>query len=426
MTVVCFLLAVMTHTPPAEDELRVVVDRWIAQLESPVLAERRRAERELLDLGPSILRWLPPRELLPGPASRDAVQRLRIQLQQQAARESARPSRVRLGGAHSLEAFAAEVTRQTGNSLRLAADLPESATSALEWTLENATFWEAVDAMSERWDVAVAPLPERNGLMVTKRTGDRSEKSVCRAGVLRAEVASVSRQSVEGDASRVLVRMEGALAFEPRLRPLFVHFRAGDFTAETKGKPLAAWNPQARYELPTAGGTTVRWDFVAPAEEEVATVSLRGKLLVQLAAATEAIRFDRLTARTEVLRRRGGVTVRLHESRFTEEDDGVRTATVRITVSYDAGGPAFESHRTWVYHNAAWLEDAGRRYPVGDFDALLQTDGSVQLEYRFRNVPAAESLAFVYEAPTLLLDVPFEVEFRDLTVRGREAKVPRP
>src|SRR5262249_22720000 len=102
---------------------------------------------------------------------------------------------------------------------------------------------------------------------------------------------------------------------------------------------------------------------------------------------------------------------------FAEAESGKQSASVKITVSYETGGPAFESHRTWVYHNAAWLEDGERRVPFSDFDTLLQGDGSVQLEYHFSDLPRRDGLKFVYEAPTLLLDVPFDLEFSDVQVQ---------
>ena len=111
-----------------------------------------------------------------------------------------------------------------------------------------------------------------------------------------------------------------------------------------------------------------------------------------------------------------GFTGRIHRRPGLGPDAG-QSARLRVTVSYDTGGPAFESHRTWVYHNAAWIEADKERLPLTDFDALLQTDGSVQLEYRFSGLPRNKKLRFVYEAPTLLLDVPFDLAFEKVAVQ---------
>ena len=426
MTIVAILLALLSQgtESPADDggdEVRADVERWVEQLESPSLSKRVQAERELLDLGPKILPLLPANELLPGPASREAVRNLRNRLQRRLATDSARPSRVSLSGDFPLEELLAEIKQQTGNPLRLADDLPESVKRSRTWTFDDVPFWEAIDEIDTVLNLKFVTSPETNELALTPRGPDEPKFPVSRNGVLRVELKETAEHPVAGDPKHKLIRIQAELDFEPRLRPLFVHFSAGDFSAsEPEGESIKPWNPTARYELPMAGAsrrTTVRWDFVTLADKVPKTVSFRGKLLVQLAAATEPIRFERLTTRKEVLRRRGGVSVRLLEARFEAAEDGKPSATVRITVSYDTGGPAFESHRTWVYHNAAWMEDDRRRYPLTDFDTLLQSNGSVQLEYRFQDLPPAETLKFVYEAPTLLLDVPFELEFRDVAVK---------
>ena len=53
--------------------------------------------------------------------------------------------------------------------------------------------------------------------------------------------------------------------------------------------------------------------------------------------------------------------------------------TVQIAVSYETGGPAFESHRTWIYHNRVYLETkTGTRIERSkSFTTELQADGGV-------------------------------------------------
>lgn len=422
MTIVSLLLAMLISAAPADaerDPVRDAVAKWIQQLESPALADRRQAERELLDLGPKILPLLPPQDLLPGPASREAAKRLRIALQRRLAVDSARPSRVTLAGEFALPKVLAEITRQTNNRLRLADHLPENSLSRRTWNFADVTFWDAIDALCDKTNLAPTMAPDSDAVLLIEAPPNANPPRVQRIGVLRLALADVSRQPIKGNSEQELIRIQGDLLFEPRLRPLFVHFQAGDFSAKADGeKILPAWNPKARYELPMAGAsrrTHVTWDFVARTADAVEELSLHGKLLVQLAAAAEPIAFD-LPAKQELLRRRGGVSVRLFPTEFAGSKDDTRDATVKISVSYETGGPAFESHRTWVYHNAVWIEAGEKRLPFADFETLMQVDGGVQLEYRFKNLPAAGPLKFVYEAPTLMLDVPFEVEIRHVTV----------
>ncbi|MGH7202381.1 MAG: hypothetical protein ACREJB_17380, partial [Planctomycetaceae bacterium] len=85
------------------------------------------------------------------------------------------------------------------------------------------------------------------------------------------------------------------------------------------------------------------------------------------------------------------------------------SARVRLAVSYDAGGPAFESHRTWIYHNEAYLEDAGGESvpPAGPLRTSLEGDGAVAVEYEFRPLPSPlDQYRLVYVAPTLIVETP--------------------
>lgn len=423
MTIVSLLLAMLISAAPPDverDPVRDAVAKWIQQLESPALADRRQAERELLDLGPKILPLLPPLDLLPGPASREAAKRLRIALQRRLAVDSARPSRVTLAGEFALPELLAEITRQTNNGLRLADDLPLETLTKRSWNFEHVTFWDAIDEICRQTNLSPTTAPDTDAALLSGVPPNSASPRAQRIGVLRLALTDVSRQPIQGDSERELIRIQGDLLFEPRLRPLFVHFQAGDFSAKADGEHvLPAWNPKARYELPMAGAsrrTHVTWDFVARTDDAVENVAFHGKLLVQLAAATEPIAFD-LPAKQELLRRRGGVSVRLFPMELAASQDNSRETTVKITVSYETGGPAFESHRTWVYHNAAWIQAGEKRLPFADFETLMQVDGGVQLEYRFKNLPATGPLKFVYEAPTLMLDVPFEVEFSRVEVQ---------
>ncbi len=426
MTVVGLLLVLQISAAPPDtatgDPVRETVIQWILQLEAPSLAERSRAERELLDLGPKILPLLPPRDLLSGSASRAAVQRLRIQLQRQLASDSVRPSRVSLSGEFTLTELLTEIAKQSSNPLRLSDSAAPLANDRRRWELEHVTFWEAVDTICRNSGTSsLIPImfPESDAVWLTLLAQPTARPVVIHAGVLRVSIVEAKRQSIVGDPNHRLLRVRGELMFEPRLRPLFVHFKAGDFSARPEESAvLPAWNPSARYELPMAGAsrrTQVTWDFRTPAEIDWSCFQLDGKLLVQLAAATELIDFE-LPAGQEVLRRRGGVSVRLFPTELSPNAAGGRDGTVKISVSYETGGPAFESHRTWVYHNAAWIEHGEKRIPFTDFETLQQVDGGVELEYRFQNLPADGSLRFVYEAPTLLLDVPFEVKLEEVRV----------
>jgi hypothetical protein len=195
-----------------------------------------------------------------------------------------------------------------------------------------------------------------------------------------------------------------------------------DITAEAPelGR-LAPFNPEASVELPLGmrgGAIDLQCDFLVSRSAEFDDLDLRGQFSVLTAAGAEAFDFDDLTSPAGTALRRGGVTVKLLGAAFEGPADA-RSLRVRLLASYDTGGPAFESHRSWMYHNLAWLvESESRRIaPSGPITMLLQTDGALLLEYDFEQLQAAASqYSFHYVAPTLFVDAPIEFEIADVPV----------
>ena len=183
---------------------------------------------------------------------------------------------------------------------------------------------------------------------------------------------------------------------------------------------LEPFNPEASYELPLGEGSErveVRLDYRVPADAEISQAALQGRMMMLVAAGSEEIAFSDPFGSKGVAKRRGGVTVTLEEASFRETNGG--EAAVEVAVSYDTGGPAFESHRTWIFHNQAWLQapDRTRVEPRPDFATRRQTDGAVVLTSKFENLQHdAGEYTFAYVAPTLLINVPVEIDLAKIPV----------
>ncbi len=98
------------------------------------------------------------------------------------------------------------------------------------------------------------------------------------------------------------------------------------------------------------------------------------------------------------------------------ETDDTQTATIRIAVNYNRGGPEFESHRAWLLHNDAWLETAaGQRVTRESIsDPTFHANGAVGMSYRFGPFSKPwNSDTFVYSVPALIIDLPvrFSLDF---------------
>ena len=445
LTVVLSLLAFaaagrceMQAQPPVESPstLRATIDDLLRELEASALADRTRAERKLLDLGPDVLPLLPAPELTPNASVREAVRRVRVQLERRAARESALASRITLSGEMTVAELLSQFMKQTRNRVELSDKARDAGTTSLTINFDDRPFWECLDEVCERLKLRAEFDAQRTSLTLVPRTlSDPVELAVQRSGPFRLAIHSAEIRPVVGVSDRQLLRVAGRIAVEPRLRPLFLHFATAEIKGSVaEGKSLAPWNPAARYEHPVSDAgreVPVQFDYLLPrtADSNDKTtptkINLSGRIGLQLAAGTERIVFDKTSQTPGASRRRGGVTVRLREVKFeplaaadTKPTDPLR-AEIGVAVSYDTGGPAFESHRTWMFHNAVYLEtEAGRRIDFTEYDTNQQADGAVAVGYRWDKLPApATQYKFVYEAPTLILDLPLDVKLEGIKIK---------
>jgi hypothetical protein len=160
--------------------------------------------------------------------------------------------------------------------------------------------------------------------------------------------------------------------------------------------------------------------FGARENDPPGPLTINGRLSVHVAAAPAEVRFDDLSGKRVIYLRRGGVSVSLKRSKLSADAGGNRMLTARLAIAYDTGGPEFESHRTWIYHNDVRLESPdGTAYaPDGGFDVTQQSNGGVEVDYRFSGLPdrVLREWQLIYVAPTLLIDVPVELTFENVPV----------
>lgn len=408
--------------------LRHQVESLISSLDAPTLAERSRAERDLLDVGPAALPFLPAPELTRSQATRESVKRIRLQLERRAARESALASHITLEGKHTVAEILRELTRQTRNRVELDPDTPRLAEQTLPVAWNQQPFWDAIDELQAALKLNAVLEPGQSRVLLVANPPSPADLAVLNRGPFRLTIRSAQVRPIIGQPDRLLVRLNGFVSVEPRIRPLFVHFAA----AEVMATGLEPWNSAASYELPVADAgrqAPLQFDFVMPADkgQKPSQIRLNGRIFVQLAASTERIVFDHTALESGTIRRRGGVSVRLRDVEFEGPPEGPQRAAIQVLVGYDTGGPAFESHRTWMFHNAAYLEVRGtaaaRRIDFTDYDTSLQSQGAIGVDYRWERLdPPYTQYQFVYEAPTLILDQPLEFTVESLRLPAARAE----
>jgi hypothetical protein len=391
----------------APAEQRTLVLRLVEQLAAPKLADRQEAARQLESLGPDILPLLPDSTSVSATAVRDAIDQLRPRLERRLAEESTRATTVTVTGPMTLAELTTQLSDQTGNAFDIQPQFEESTVYPVEWKM--VPYWTAVGDLEQRTNRRLMwrSVDERFALVPVT-----SDKDLARSvsGPFRIVVHKVEPRQTD---ETTLLRFHCGLQAEPRLQPLFVQWPLRSWELVTKGTRQPAWNPDAVYELPfNEGRREVALAINFPATiEPPAAWTLTGKCIVHLAAGREPLVFSGSQLRRGATVRRGGVTAQIRSAKFDPADSDQLAATVRVFVNYDRGGPVFESHRLGLFHRSAWLEsDAGQRVSYARLEIIAEADGGLAVEYQFPALkPPATSYRFVYEAPTLLLEVPVEV-----------------
>ncbi|MCH9789584.1 MAG: hypothetical protein K0U82_02105, partial [Planctomycetes bacterium] len=207
---------------------------------------------------------------------------------------------------------------------------------------------------------------------------------------------------------------------EPRLRPLFLSYAADKIKATGDSHlNLPAFNRYAKYEIPLGEGgqdlkITMQW--IRDSQQRIKTIQIQGRLKMELAAETLPITFDDLFQSQGAIRRRGNITVELVKAE-KKELDSTQNLNIRISLSYDYGGPAFESHRTWIYHNRAYLQNPqGKKYWLnGSSQTTLESAGKISVLYQFTDLPLKQDrYQLTYLAPTLITAAPIEFRFEKI------------
>ena len=415
--------------PPARvspEQLGGEVNRLIRELRSPQKLTRDRAERMLLSLGPGALSWFPAENDLEPAGVRVAVARVRQSLEQDLANEATRPTRLELKGRHSIADWAVEITRQTANRILVDELTTEEQGRQVTCQRPPGDFWPEFETWVQLAGLAWQHDAGQVALRLVPADPNRpAPLQVSHVGAHRIALETAAWRPRDGQSP--LLRLRLLVVSEPRLRHLLFQWREVDQVVHpvgaAEGEDFPLFSPEGRFELPPAGGHAhVQLDVIPPVSLPAGKWQWRGDLRTTVVPLNLPARFDSLNHLVEsgsaerLQRRRGGVLITLEEVMLRPETDDTQTATIRIAVNYNRGGPEFESHRAWLLHNDAWLETAaGQRVTRESIsDPTFHANGAVGMSYRFGPFSKPwNSDTFVYSVPALIIDLPvrFSLDF---------------
>lgn len=413
-----------------QEQVKQQISELIQKLDSNQRLVRQQAELQLAALGKPVLSLLPPPELVSSNSAREALKRVRLKIEQQAARDSLKASTINLSGKYSLKQILNAISEQTGNQVDSSQLSDKVLNNQIQIHFKKTSFWQAIDDLTRTLPLAFQ-INGSNGhlqldpLSEASQLPSKENSPIYYDGPFRIEVASIERRTLLGTTDRELLRVTFQIQVEPRLRPLFLSYSSRELQAESdRNIKLPPFNPEAKYELPLGeGGKNLKFtmQWIMDSSQRPDSVQVQGNLKMELAAETLPITFDHLSRSQGAIRRRGNISVELVEAEAIELAS-TQNLNVRIALSYDYGGPAFESHRTWIYHNRAYLQTPqGKQYSLnGSSQTTLESAGKFGVLYRFTDLPQKQTdFQFTYLAPTLITSAPIQFRFEKLKMPAK-------
>lgn len=336
--------------------------------------------------------------------------------EKEAARKAGTASTVTRSGSVSPSELTQLFQTQTGQSVRFAKGLHDSAL-AVNW--KDTPFWTAVGEL-ELAAGAIATGDRADQALVLRPRSDDANPSVARSGPCRVEIVRHTLRPNLVDPSQAILQVRWRVRTEPRLRPLYVVVADADCSLTDGQKTFPPLSPDARRDIPGDRWEGSELDTAFEVPKDIPTANLAVTLAgeVKVAAIPLLLTFTDLDRPNPAVQQRGAATGKLGNLLFLKD---ARSFGFELTLNYDRGGPEFESHRLWIYQNAAWLEHktTGQRIrpSVAEFKETTRTGGVLGFGFDdFEGQPA--DYRFVYEAPSLIIGVPFRVDQLTLVKAG--------
>lgn len=390
-----------------------VVEQWVDQLDDDSLALRREASRSLIELGPKVLRFLPPNRPTDSPERSEALIRIRREVEVVVANQLKNPSSVTLQGQMTLWEALQAIEEQTGNSFGQL----DIETNTVELELDKVTYWEAITELLRQFpEFRLHPFRTVPGKLqwIYQPEGQSPSSPAIQQGIfliepLRIEaLADIANPTL--DATMVVLRIR----WEPRLKPLsIVHDLKALKAMTNEGNRLASTGRQERLETPVQSGTS--WvDFRATLEKasraDQFLEELSGSLSATLPAVETTFRFENLGAEEPQEQRTGETVVTFMGVKKVNQ-----LQAVQVRIRFDESSGSLESHRQWLFESPAYLEDSkGDKLNYFTFETTLQRSDEVGIAYLFGIEGELEDYVFEYQAPSAILTVKQDWSIRDL------------
>lgn len=392
-------------------DLEPRVREWVDQLDAASLADRRAAERALLDAGPAALSWLPGSKTGLSPEAVERLDRIRrtLEARRDEAESEAETVVVRLGDVATLGAALEAISRDSGIEFEFSGDRSVS----IDATTTPLSFWHAVDLVLDQAQLDINFYGgDRGTLMLVPRRPGRPSRvdSAAYTGIFRIEPTLVTsrRHLTQSELSGLNVSVH--LSWEPRRTPIGLTIPVQQLSARLDDDQVL--RPQASGEMiEVATNSDIAFaefylPFELPAGQPGKITSISG--VIEALMPGERQSFELPLADPNATQTIDAMTVSLEEVRETGA-----LHQVRVAIELENPDRSLESHRHWIFENQVFgrLPDESRVDHLG-FEVYRQTQSGVGAGYLFDFGGAIDQSTLIYRSPTAVVsrEVPFVIQ----------------
>jgi hypothetical protein len=408
--------------PQEQASLREKIVQLAKQLDDDKEAQRDAAEKQIQEIGPEALEFLPPLDEQASAELRMRIERLREKFLEESTVDFHEPSMVNLVGEMSVVEALERIEKQTRNRIGLDAYRKQPALGEVaDLDIQGLTYWEALDEVMQQIDWQIIPrdnakiafgpkvrVPDDNkGLL---KSLPRESIPPIYIGVLRLQPVALSKTTNFLDPLQSTADLDFVVQWEPRFNPVFVRFAMDKLVVRTDNDELLLVpTDQSSDYVPSGSQLLVSMRVLKPTQAATKIASWKGQLQIAIPGRNATIDFDNPKDNSGKTLTSGDLTVVLESARKNRD-----LQEVQIGVSL-TNQPSTDVLQGWIARTDAYLVDKdGNRVDHAGWATTRLTKSDIGLSYLFDIEGALSDYRFVYRAPESVILQTVDYEFNNI------------
>lgn len=391
------------------------VRKILRQLESDKAADRDAAEKRLIEVGPSIVAFLPEVNSSTSGEMKIRLERIRKELQTSKIETFFDASLVTLNGKMPLSEALAALTKQTGNKVGFERT-EATPTKEVEVKADKQPFWEVLDDLMIQSHLRLNTYANNEGIVLMPDDSVLPGPEPFFSGPF--QVSAISTQTTKQFYGRTDGQLDISLqvAWEPRLKPIFIQLPTDTMKLSIAGsEELSTTNPGANLDIPVSSeGAAAQIDlqFPRPPRTVGKIDKLKGEFVMAVPSEKHKYLFEKFGNGKRQSEKFGEVTVTMESARRNGS-----AFEIRILAEFKESQGALDSFRGWILSNRAYLVDSKQnRLENASMNTYAISGDSVGVAFLFLLTAEPDDYTLIYESPAMITrqNVKFELTDIDL------------